>query len=126
MDEVDGKKARNLAVLYWKKSKDVTWEMFRTSLLDVSYAIRPEYDHNVNVMKGFLDWEMWDDNLSGYIAGLYSSDFFVSNNNVVKARIWANGALLSAHDLIYQYQYDGDGYPIQISTESRIIFYEYE
>jgi len=26
---VDGKKARNLAVLYWKKSKDVTWEMFR-------------------------------------------------------------------------------------------------
>jgi len=45
---------------------------------------------------------------------------------VVKARIWANGALLSAHDLIYQYQYDGDGYPIQISTESRIIFYEYE
>lgn len=45
-------------------------------------------------------------------------------DNVVKARIWANGALLSAHDLIYQY--DGDGYPIQISTESRIIFYEYE
>ena len=47
-------------------------------------------------------------------------------DNVVKARIWANGALLSAHDLIYQYQYDGDGYPKQISTESRIIFYEYE
>ena len=29
MDEVDGKNARNLAVLYWKKSKDVAWEMFR-------------------------------------------------------------------------------------------------
>ena len=40
MDEVDGKNARNLAVLYWKKSKDVAWEMFRIIFWPVFSVLR--------------------------------------------------------------------------------------
>ena len=40
MDEVDGKNARNLTVLYWKKSKDVAWEMFRIIFWPVFSVLR--------------------------------------------------------------------------------------
>ena len=89
-----------------------------------SIKICPEYDHNVNIMKGFLDWEM--DFLGLFSVLLYSSDLTLSNNNMVKARMWINGATSTDYDYILQYQYDGDGYPIQINIGDKVVFYEYE